>query len=149
MGTRSTRPGAFLTGEEKARVASAIEAAEKETSGEIRVVISRKVRGGVLDAARDAFRRLKMHQTRERNGVLILIATASRNFAILGDEGVHRHLGQEGWDHVRDGMADRFRQGDAAGALAYAVSEVGAVLGRHFPRRSDDTDELPDEVVEE
>ncbi|MBI5013997.1 MAG: TPM domain-containing protein [Deltaproteobacteria bacterium] len=147
--TRSKRPGAFLTDEEKARVASAIAAAEKETSGEIRVVISRKVRGGVLDAAKDAFRRLKMHETRERNAVLILVATVSRAFAILGDEGVHRHLGQEGWDHIRDGMAERFRQGDVAGGLVHAVSEVGTVLARHFPWRADDRDELPNDVVEE
>jgi uncharacterized membrane protein len=108
-----------------------------------------KVRGGILDAARDAFRRLKMHETRDRNAVLILVATANRTFTILGDEGVHRHMGQEGWDHIRDGMAERFRQGDPAGALVYAVWEVGAVLARHFPWQEGDTDELSNEVVEE
>jgi putative membrane protein len=36
---------------------------------------------------------------------------------------------------------ERFREG-----LVHAVGEVGAVLRRHFPRRPDDVNELPDRV---
>lgn len=146
---RSARPGAFLRSDEKAQVEAAIAQAERGTSGEIRVVISRRVKGDALEVARDAFQRLGMHETRERNGVLVLLATASRSFAILGDEGVHRHVGQDGWDHLRDGMAERFRRDDFGGGLAYAVEEVGRVLAEHFPRRADDRNELPNAVVEE
>lgn len=147
--SRSARPGAFLRPDEQSRVEAAIAAAEAGTSGEIRVVISRRAGDDALAAARDAFRRLRMHETRERNAVLVLLATASRKFAILGDEAVHRRVGQEGWERLRDGMAERFRRDDFGGGLAYAVEEVGRVLAEHFPRRDDDRDELPDAVVEE
>ncbi len=149
MPWRSRRPGAFLTPEEKARVEAAIAEAEKGTSGEIRVMITRKARGDPLEAARRAFERLGMHRTRERNGVLILLAVAERRFAILGDEAVHRLIGQEGWEHIRDRMAEYFRQDDFGGGLEYAVREVGRVLAEHFPHRPDDVNELPDQVVEE
>ncbi len=149
MPDRTARPTGFLTPEEKRRVEEAIARAEDRTSGEIRVVISRKARGDPLEAARRAFARLRMHETRERNGVIIFLAVADRRFAIFGDEGIHRIVGQEGWEHIRDGMAERFGKGDFAGGLVYAVEEVGKVLAESFPHRADDVNELPDEVVEE
>ncbi len=149
MAERKKRPTAFLTPEERAAVEDAIAAAEGTTSGEIRVVISRSAKGDPLEAARRAFARLGMQETRERNGVLIYLATADRKFAIYGDEGIHRIIGQEGWERIRDGMAERFARGAFGEGLVYAVREVGKVLARHFPWRPDDVNELPDEVVEE
>ena len=146
---RPDRPTAFLSADEKNRVEAAIRAAERRTSAEIRVVVSRKAKGDPLDAARRLFARLNMHETKERNGVLILLAVAERRFAIYGDEGIHRHLGQDGWERVRDGMAERFRNGDFAGGLVYAVEAVGRVLAEAFPWQEDDENELPDAVVEE
>ena len=149
MAERKGRPTAFLSQDEKERVEAAIASAERRTSGEIRVMIARSVRGEVLDAARARFARLKMHETRDRNGLLILLAVASRRFAIFGDREVDRLIGQQGWDRVRDGMAERFRAGEFAEGLVYAVEQVAAVLAEHFPWREDDTNELPNEVVEE
>jgi uncharacterized membrane protein len=146
---RSARPRAFLTAAERDRVQAAIAAAERETSGEIRVVVSRRVRGDALQAARKRFTQLKMQRTKERNGVLILLAVTSRRFAILGDEGIHRVVGSEGWERIRDGMAQRFRQDDFAGGLAWGVGEIGSVLRAQFPWQPGDVNELPDAVVEE
>lgn len=149
MDKRETKPGAFLTPAEKSRVEAAIAAAERVTSGEIRVLISRRVKGDPLAAARKVFHRLGMQRTRERNGVLILLASASRRFVILGDEGIHRAMGQGWWDGIRDGMAARFGGGDFAGGLVHGVEEAGRALAARFPWRPDDTNELPNEVVEE
>lgn len=149
MSERKSRPTAFLTPEEKRRVETAIAEAERRTSAEIRVVISRRAQGDPLEAARRAFARLRMHETRERNGVIIYLATADRRFAIFGDEGVHRFVGQAGWESIRDGMAERFARGAFGEGLVYAVEQVGKVLAEHFPWREDDVNELPDEVVEE
>lgn len=144
-----SRPAKFLQPEQRERVRAAILEAEKETSGEIRVVISRRAGADPLAAAQRAFRRLRMHETRDRNGVLILLATRSRRFAILGDEGIHRLLGQHGWDRARDAMAERFRQGDFAGGLIAGIEAVAVVLREHFPCCEGDRDELSDDVVEE
>jgi len=149
VSARSERPAAFLTPEETARVEAAIASAERRTSGEIRVVISRRAKGDPLDAARKTFDRLRMHETADRNGVLVFLAVSEHRFAILGDEGIHRHVGADGWNRVRDEMAERFASDDFGGGLVHAIEAVGRVLSEHFPRREGDVDELADQVVEE
>lgn len=145
---RSGRPERFLTDDERAAVEAAVAEAEASTSGEIRVVLDRRAFGDPLEEARKAFARLGMQATRDRNAVLVFLALRSRRFAIFGDEGVHRAMGQEGWDHLRDGMTERFQQDDFKGGLVYAVREVGRVLREHFPWREGDINELPDGVEE-
>ncbi|MBI5446068.1 MAG: TPM domain-containing protein [Deltaproteobacteria bacterium] len=144
-----TRPVSFLLPEERERVRRAIEAAERASSGEIRVVISRRAGRDALATARRVFRRLRMDETRDRNAVLILVAIKSHRFAILGDEGIHRFVGQEGWDRARDLLAERFHVGDFAGGLVAAVEDVGTVLKAHFPCCEGDRNELSDEVLDE
>jgi len=144
----ATSNTSILTPEEKLRVRDAIHAAEARTSGEIRVVVVRRTHKDPMRTARAWFKRLGMERTKEKNGVLICLGAESRTFAILGDEGIHRHLGQAGWDAERDEMAAHFGKGDFAGGLIHAVEAVGAVLAEHFPPRPDDVNELPDEVIE-
>lgn len=146
---RGHSPGSFLTAEEKKMVEAAIKEAETGTSGEIVVMVSGKVEGDALDAAKKRFTKLGMHKTDLRNGVLILLATQSRSFAILGDEGIHRHVGDGGWLCLKDGMAERFRNGLFGEGLSFAVREVGGILKKHFPVAPDDINELPNHVVEE
>jgi glycosyltransferase involved in cell wall biosynthesis len=66
--------------------------------------------------------------------------------AIVGDEGIHRRVGDDYWARVRDLMLDGLRAGAARDAIVAGVAEVGRVLGEHFPRRPDDTNELTDRV---
>lgn len=146
---RIAKPARFLTEEEKKRVASAVGEAEGVTSAEIRVVLTDTFRADPLDEAGRWFAKLRMDKTRDRNGVLLLLAVKSRKFAILGDEGIHRFMGHEGWESVRDHMSERFRADDFAGGIERGVAEIGRVLAEHFPRRPDDVNELPNEVVED
>jgi uncharacterized membrane protein len=129
-------------------VAAAVSAAERETSGEIRVHLERKLPppGDALARAAEVFTTLGMATTVERNGVLIYLAVDDHKLAILGDAGVHTHVGDEYWQRVRDAMVERLRQGQAREALLHAITEVGLVLRRLFPRRPDDQNELSDRV---
>jgi uncharacterized membrane protein len=134
-------------------IAAAVAAAERETSGEIRVHLERRLpraRGApatdALARATDVFTRLGMHATAERNGVLVYLAVEDRKLAIAGDAGVHARVGEEYWQRVRDAMVDRLRRGQPRDAVLHAVAEVGEVLRRFFPRRPDDRDELSNRV---
>lgn len=149
MSERSQRPGEFLNAGEKKLLETAIQKAEASTSGEIRVMISHKAEGQALEAAKANFTRLGMDKTAKRNGVLIFLAVKTHSFAILGDEGIHKYVGQDGWDHIRDRMADFFKQDDFGQGLAYAVTEVGKVLKSRFPEEEVNPNELSDEIVEE
>jgi uncharacterized membrane protein len=55
-------------------IVAAIGAAERRTSGEIRVFVSHKSVADPVPAAQKAFVRLGMEKTREQNGVLIFLA---------------------------------------------------------------------------
>ncbi len=78
----------FLNKEEEASLVSAIQSAERNTSGEIRVHFSNKLDKDPLTDAKTVFEKLKMHLTDKRNGVLIFIAPAEKQFAIIGDQGI-------------------------------------------------------------
>jgi uncharacterized membrane protein len=87
-----------------------------------------------------------MHLTAERHGVLIYLALEDRKLAIVGDEGIHRRVGDTYWEGVRDLMIAPLRESRALDAVLAGVVEVGRVLAEHFPRRPDDTNELTDRV---
>src|SRR5918992_4691475 len=126
-------------------IAAAIAAAERTTSGEIRVHLEPRLphsRGGekpdALARARAVFTTLGMQRTADRNGVLIYLAIEDRQLAVLGDEGIHARVGAEYWEHVRDVMVDRFRAQAPRDGAVTAVTDVAEVLRRFFPRSPDD-----------
>jgi uncharacterized membrane protein len=134
-------------------IAAAVEAAERETSGEIRVHLERRLPrhsgappGDALARAAEVFTALGMQATAERNGVLLYLAVDDHALAIIGDAGVHARVGEAYWQRVRDAMIERLRRGEARDAVLDAVTEIGLVLRQLFPRRPDDENELSDRV---
>jgi uncharacterized membrane protein len=136
----------LLSDQDESRVVAAIRAAEALTSGEIRVHVERRCAGDPMAAAGRWFRRLGMEATRERNGILFYVAVDDRSFAIVGDAGIHAKVGDAFWETLRDAMREAFAAGDAAAGLCKAIGEAGGLLAEHFPRTTDDVNELPDEI---
>jgi uncharacterized membrane protein len=130
------------------RIEQAVAAAERSSSGELRVVIQRGAVADPVTAARAEFERLKMFKTRNRNAVLILVAPESRKFAIFGDDAIHAKCGQAFWDEVAGAMTSYFREGKFTDGLVHAIDHAGRLLAKHFPRRPDDKNELPDDVID-
>jgi uncharacterized membrane protein len=129
------------------RVKAAIAAAERAASGEIRVSVSRFFWGSVRRAAENAFVRLGMTRTKDRNGVLFFIVPVRKKFTVLGDEGIHAKVGQEFWDCLAGLMSGHFRKGEFTEGLVTAIEEAGRQLAAHFPRdRAIDINELADDV---
>jgi uncharacterized membrane protein len=128
-------------------VKAAIQAAERETSGEIRVSVSTFFWGSVRRAAERAFDRLGMRATKDRNGILFFVVPSRRRFVVLGDEGIHAHVGQAFWDGVAVAVSGKFREGDYTGGLVKGIEEAGRRLAKHFPYEGErDVNELPDDV---
>lgn len=138
----------LLSDEDFAAIAQAVTEMERQTSGEIRVHLERHLPPDrdALARAKEVFEKLGMAATAERSGVLIYLAVDDRRLAIAGDAGVHARVGAEYWQHIRDAMVERLREGRAREAIVHAVREVGEVLRRFFPRRPDDRNELSDDV---
>lgn len=134
-------------------VASAVAAAEARTGGEIRVEVrqrrSRTERAlSIEQIARREFVSLGMTATRDRTGVLIFLLLEDRELCILADDGIHEKVEPDTWTRIAGSMSDRFARAQYVEGLVDAVHEVGAVLARYVPRRSDDRNELPNAVVQ-
>lgn len=136
----------FFTPEEEQRIISAIQQAELGTSGEIRLHLEKQFEGAVLDEAARVFKKLKMHETEARNGVLFFISPAQKSFAILGDEGIDAVVPPDFWKDERDLMQAHFREGAFCEGICKAIELVGEKLKIHFPVKPDDINELPDEI---
>ena len=132
---------------DQAQVVAAIQAAERVTSGEIRVSVAAFFWGDVEKTAGKAFRRLGMEQTADRNGVLIFLVPSRKRFAILGDTGIHEKVGQAFWHDASACLSGHFRKGAFTEGLVATIGMVGERLATHFPFAGDqDRNELPDEV---
>jgi len=129
------------------RIKSAIQAAEKRTSGEIRVSVAQFFWGRVRPVAEKAFGRLGMARTKERNGILFFIVPSRRRFVVLGDKGIHDKVGQEFWDALASDLSGEFKKGRFQEGLLKAIADVGERLAAHFPCDGQtDENELPDDV---
>jgi len=136
----------FLSKEEEQQVVQAIQSAEHQTSGEIRVHIESVCKGNVLDRAAWLFKSLKMHETAQRNGVLIYLSTNDRKFAIIGDAGINAVVPAGFWDDVKDLMISNFSKGNLTEGFVLGIGKVGEKLKEFFPFQKDDVNELPDEI---
>lgn len=136
----------FFTDAEQQSLIDAIVQAELHTSGEIRLHLENFCFGSEVKAAQKVFRKLNMHQTRERNGVLIYIATLSRKVAIIGDQGIHEKLGTEYWENLVQQLITKFKENKKAEALAECIKDCGSQLGKFFPLSSDDKNELSNSI---
>jgi len=136
----------FLTKEEEAEVVEAIQMAEKNTSGEIRVHIEKETSIAPMERAVEVFHLLQMEHTKERNGVLIYVATQSKQFAICGDQGIHEKVTNSFWDATKEVMLSHFKNGNNKQALVDGILKAGEQLKNYFPFQEDDTDELSNEL---
>ncbi len=136
----------FFSAEEKKAIKEAVEKAEKNTSGEIRVHIENNCKGEVLDRAAYLFKQLGMEKTELRNGVLFYLAIKNRQFAILGDRGINAGVPENFWDEIAQMMTEHFKEGKFTTGLEQGILKAGEQLKEHFPYQKDDVNELPDEI---
>ncbi len=136
----------FFKPDEEKRIIEAIQAAENNTSGEIRVHLDNDSKRNILEEAARLFRKLGMHKTEARNGVLILLSVKRKEFAIIGDEGIDQVTGPDFWKEERDLMQAYFRRGEFCEGICLAVEQVGEKLREFFPYQDDDVNELPDDI---
>lgn len=137
----------FLAMLDQPRIVAAIGAAEGETSGEIRVHIQPKVKGGdARFVAERTFERLGMTKTALRNGVLLFIASEERSFVILGDQGIHEKVPAGFWDEIAAKLTMHFKNGQFTDGIVEAITSAGQQLKTYFPRAADDVNELSDEI---
>ena len=135
-----------LSKEEEQAVVGAIQSAEKDTSGEIRVHIDPSSEAETMERAKQVFLELKMNETEAQNGVLFYLAIKEHKFAILGDTGIDKVVPHDFWDTTKDLVISEFKKGDFSTGLQLGIAEAGKRLKEFFPYQSDDVNELSDEI---
>lgn len=130
---------------DSARVQAAIERAEQRSSGEVVVSIADFFFGNVQRAARRTFERMGIANTQRRNGVLLFVVPARRQFEIVADVGIHQRVHADFWRTIAATLSQRFRDRDYTGGLVEAIDTIGAELVTHFPREPGDVNELADQ----
>lgn len=139
----------FFSEAEKQQLVTAIQNAERQTSGEIRLFVESRCRFvNALDRAQELFVQLRMDQTAERNATLVYVAVKDRQAAVFGDEGIHQKVGTLYWEDEVKKMLLHFKKDHLADGLCEVVSDLGGALRFYFPYNPEtDKNELPDEIV--
>ena len=144
---RPTNPRKFLADAERTAVNAAVSEAERMTSAELKVVLTRHCWGDLKAKACHVFKELGLDKTEKRNCVLVLLVVANREFLIYGDEGIHAQVGQGFWDDVCEQMREAFGRDEFGEGIATGVRRIGEKLSQYFPHEREDVDEISNEIV--
>ena len=136
----------FIPSEGQRRIADAITAAERHTTGEICVHVTPRCRGDVVRRATKTFNRLHLYTTKRRNAVLIFVAYEDRKFAILGDTGINEAVPKGFWDGEVAELGKYLKAGRPVDGLCEIIARMGDRLSEYFPGERDDENELSNEV---
>ncbi len=136
----------FLTAEEENDIVTAIQEAEKNTSGEIRVHIEATAKMDHFSRAQQIFHFLKMDNTKDENGVLIYVAVDDKKFVIYGDSGIDHAVPKGFWDTTKDTIEAHFKNKNFKQGIVEGVLRAGKELQAHFPWDNNDINELSDAI---
>lgn len=87
-------------------------------------------------------------RTEARVGVLLYLSLAEHQAEIVADAAIHGVTTPECWGEAMAALVDAVRDGRPGDGMAEAVSRIGVVLARHFPKTEHDRNELPDRLIE-
>lgn len=81
--------------------------------------------------------------TKGQTAVLIFVSLEEEQAAVMADKLIASKLPADYWDKPHAMIMRGFKAGAHAEGIIEAIQEIGSQLTAHFPRQSDDTDELP------
>lgn len=137
----------FLTKEQEKTIVDAIQQAESNTSGEVRVHIEDRCKSkDPVERAKEVFGSLGMHKTALKNGVIVYVAVKDHKLAVWGDEGIHSKVGQSFWEEEIELLKTYFKAEDYESGLRDAVLMIGEKLKEFFPVQEDDINELKNDI---
>ncbi len=94
------------------------------------------------------FRTAAEARTRNATGVLLYLSLAEHRAEIVADATIHTRVAPEVWGEAMAALIVAVKDGRPGDGMAAAVERIGTVLAEHFPRSADDTNELPDRLIE-
>lgn len=83
-----------------------------------------------------------------RTGILIYLSMGEHRAEIVGDEAITAVTTPETWGEAMAALLKDVKAGRPGDGIVAAVGLIGAVLATHFPKSSEDSNEIPDKLIE-
>ena len=109
-----------------------------------RVIKAQRVRARAVDL----FKVGTEAKTLGRTGVLLYLSLKEHRADIVADEAIAAKVSPDVWGDAMAALIERVRAGEPGAGMAAAVTQMGVVLAQHFPRGSENPNELPDRLIE-
>lgn len=100
----------------------------------------------VWKAALASFVERGVYSTRHQNGILIYLSETERRVQIIADTLAFKTLPKETWAKEAKEISRGVRDGNPVEAICQTLDSLTAQLEKHFPKSTDDSNELSDEV---
>ncbi|MGH6653029.1 MAG: TPM domain-containing protein [Sphingopyxis sp.] len=104
--------------------------------------------GRVRARAIDLFKVGTEAKTLGRTGILLYVSLKEHRADIVADEAIAAKVSPDVWGDAMAALIDHVRAGRPGEGMAEAVRQMGVVLAEHFPRGSENPNELPDRLIE-
>jgi uncharacterized membrane protein len=142
----------IVSANEQLEIARAVQAAEKATSAQIKVVIEASmhfidvIRGQTArDRALEVFGVERVWDTSHNNGILLYLLLSERDAEIVVDRGFNEKVAAAQWQEVCSALEADARAGGLGQAVRNAIAAIGRIAEQAFPSRGH-TNELSDDV---
>lgn len=109
-----------------------------------RAILASRVRARAVDL----FKVGTEAKTQGRTGVLLYVSLKEHRADIVADQAIAAKVSPEVWGDAMAALIDHVRAGRPGEGMAEAVRQMGVVLAEHFPRGSENPNELPDRLIE-
>lgn len=96
----------------------------------------------------EQFFRQKLHNTKDRNAILIFVSWGERYVTIVADKGINEKVQQTDWDDLISNFATEIKAGELESGFLNIIGGAGDLLKQHFPVTAPKTDELPNHLIE-
>jgi putative membrane protein len=105
---------------------------------------SRRVRRRALELFKVGAER----RTVGRTGVLLYLSLHEHRAEIVADEAIHSKVEPEVWGDAMAVLIENVKAGRPGEGMAKAVEQIGVVLAQCLPKTIEDTNEVPDRLIE-
>lgn len=112
------------------------------------MVSTERLERSVEREARDRFLELGINLTIEHTGLLLLVCRFERRIFLLPDSGLQRDLSPTYWHEIHQQYGIATSDERLLSSILETLEKIKGPLQRHFPRRDDDFNELPNRPVE-
>lgn len=98
--------------------------------------------------AREQFFLQRLHETKERTGILIFVSVAEHYVEIIVDTGIADVVDNHVWNETVAEFIEHVRRGDISKGFESTIEHCREVTWEHFPAPEGRPDELPNHLIE-